>query len=289
MKIKGFDKFLAKLPDYQGKRMARIPLITAFSFLLSLGIMIFLDVSPRIFSSMVILRVMEPLMPVISTIIFQVIGIFLINRIWSKKNTYLEKYKEKAYQKSFVYIITGIPFFVASMLHGFIPIDILWPSPIEGSITWIMAKPLSIFLFSQEGVFIFIRVIIGFSFLILGIGTVLRAMFTFGFDYMSIIYVYYPEESKVQNHDIYSILRHPTYHGLILMSFSSIFFSFSIYSIFICLLFILGMNIHLKVTEEKELLERFGDSYRKYMYSTHALFYNPKYIKKYFLFLIGKK
>jgi protein-S-isoprenylcysteine O-methyltransferase Ste14 len=105
---------------------------------------------------------------------------------------------------------------------------------------------------------------------------------------MAIIYTYYPEESTVQDNEIYSILRHPAYHGIILISIASIFFRFSLYAIIICLIFILGMKIHVRFVEEKELQQRFGESYMKYMETTNALFYNPKKIGKYFRFLMGQ-
>ena len=105
---------------------------------------------------------------------------------------------------------------------------------------------------------------------------------------MAIIYVYYPEESEVKEQAIYSLLRHPTYHGIILISISSIFFRFSIYSIVICVLFILGMSFQIRFIEEKELLERFGKVYMKYMKETPALFFHPKKIKNFFRFLFNK-
>jgi protein-S-isoprenylcysteine O-methyltransferase Ste14 len=288
IKLKGVDKFLTKIPDYRGKHLFRIPIILALSFIIPLGTMLLLDISPRLFPSIPFLAGLEPFMPIISTILFQIISILLIRCVWTKKNSFLKQDYERAYQKSFIYIITGIPFFVSSMLHGFMPLDVIPPKPTGGTITWFMANPFTTLLNIQYAALDYTRIIIGFIILILGIGTALRSFFTFGLDYMSIMYVYYPEESEVQHHAIYSILRHPTYHGLIIMSFSSVIFRFSFYSIIICLLFILGMNIHIKWTEDKELIERFGTSYKEYMKTTHPLFYPPKYIKKYFLFLFGK-
>jgi protein-S-isoprenylcysteine O-methyltransferase Ste14 len=288
MKLKGIDKFLAKVPDYRGKRVYRIPLIVLLSFIISLVSMILLDLLPRLFPSIPFLVVIEPFMPIISTILFQILGVLLIRRIWTKRNSFLKENYERAYQKSLRYILTGIPFFVATMLHGFFPINLIPPTPNVGSITWFMASPFTELLNIQYDFLEYIRLIIGFIILVLGIGTILRSLFTFGFDYMSVMYIYYPEESEVNHHEIYSIIRHPTYYGIILMSFSSVVFRFSLYSLIICLLFILAMNIHIKWTEDKELIERFGTTYKEYMKTTNALFYPPQYIKKYFMFLLGK-
>lgn len=289
MKIKGVAKFLEKIPDYRGKRLMIIPLSALLSFLVALGLMVFLDISPRLFSSIPILGLLAPFMPIFSTLLFEILGLFLISRIWSKKEAYLEKYGERAYQKAIFFITIGIPFFVASMLHGFIPINLIPPLPEEGTITWFMANPLSIFLFEGLDPTYLPRLILGAIFVLLGLATLLRALKTFGLDYMAIIYTYYPKESTVQDNEIYSILRHPAYHAIILISIGSIFFRFSLYAMIISLLFILGMNIHVRFVEEKELKQRFGESYKKYMETTNALFYHPKSMGKYFRFLIGKQ
>jgi purine-cytosine permease-like protein len=148
-KLKGVDKFLAKIPDYRGKRLFRIPVILALWFIIPLGTMLLLDLSPRLFPSIPFLAVLEPFLPIISTILFQIIGILLIRRIWTKKNSFLKENYEKAYQKSFIYILTGIPIFVASMLHGFIPLNIIAPTPNVGTITWIMVNPFTVILNSH--------------------------------------------------------------------------------------------------------------------------------------------
>jgi protein-S-isoprenylcysteine O-methyltransferase Ste14 len=104
----------------------------------------------------------------------------------------------------------------------------------------------------------------------------------FGIDYMGLIYVYYPEDSKLQNHEIYSILRHPTYHTLMLFCIGSLFFRFSIYSIIYFLIFLIGINMHIKLVEERELIQRFGQDYIRYKESVPALFVRLKDLKKYF-------
>jgi protein-S-isoprenylcysteine O-methyltransferase Ste14 len=277
-----------KIPDYRGRRGYCIILVVMLSFILPLSLMILLDLSPRLFPSTPLLTALEPIIPIFSTILFEIIGILLIRRIWSKRNKFLKENYEKAYQKALKYIIIGIPMFIASMLHGLIPIYLIPPLPTVGSVTWFMANPFTTIFNIQFVGLDYIRLVIGFIVFFLGIGTVLRSLFTFGFDYMSIMYIYYPKESEITHHAIYSILRHPTYHGLVLISLSSVIFRFSLYSLIICLLFILGMNIHVKWTEEPELIERFGTSYKEYMKTTNALFYPLKDLKKYLLFLSGK-
>ncbi|MBD3195413.1 MAG: hypothetical protein GF317_10180, partial [Candidatus Lokiarchaeota archaeon] len=259
------------------------------TFLISLINMIFLDISSRIFSFNGMFVALEPLLPIFSSFMFQGMGIFLISRVWVKKDYYLEKYGEKAYQKSILYILTGIPMFVSSMLHGFIPFNSPWfPSP-NNPLTIVLGTPILDYIFAQILFLDFLRLLFGVAILILGLATAIRSLFIFGFDYMALIYLYYPEKSRVVNNKIYSVIRHPAYHGLILVSISSILFRFSIYSILICLLFIIGMNFHIKFIEEKELIDRFEESYREYMKTTPALFFHPKHLKDYFVFLMGIK
>ncbi len=289
MHIKGTEKLRSKLPDYPGNKLFIYLPIMAFSFIGPLCLMIFLDLLPVLYSSNLILRSIGPFIVVISSLIFEATGIYLVSCIWSKKKRFLELSQERAYQMAFPYVVIGIPFFVVSMLHGFIPFDVFYAQLDESSLMWTMSKPLSYFVFGNADLTYIPRLLIGLGFLIFALGTVLRSLHTFGIDYMSVLYVYYPEESEVQNLEIYSIVRHPTYLGLFLMSFSFIFFRFSIFSIILCVMFIIGMNIHVKVVEEKELLQRFGASYEDYKKSTPAFFFHPKNFPKYIKFLIGQE
>jgi protein-S-isoprenylcysteine O-methyltransferase Ste14 len=115
-----------------------------------------------------------------------------------------------------------------------------------------------------------------------------KALKIFGIDYMGLAYIYYPNESTLQDHEIYSILRHPTYHTLMLFSFGSISLRFSIYSIIFFFIFIIGINLHLKFVEEKELIQRFGEQYKKYKEKVPALFVRFKDLKRYFSIILKK-
>jgi protein-S-isoprenylcysteine O-methyltransferase Ste14 len=115
-----------------------------------------------------------------------------------------------------------------------------------------------------------------------------KTLKAFGIDYMGLVYIYYPEDSTLQNHEIYSILRHPTYHSLMLLSIGGIFLRTSIYSIIYLIIFLIGFNIHTKFIEEKELIERFGEEYKKYKEKVPAFFVRVRDLKKYFSFVFKK-
>ncbi|MGQ9723718.1 MAG: methyltransferase, partial [Candidatus Jordarchaeum sp.] len=64
-----------------------------------------------------------------------------------------------------------------------------------------------------------------------------RALQYFSWDYIAVLYLYYPEESELQEYEIYSVLRHPTYSGGILIFLGAVFARFSVYSLLFFLFF----------------------------------------------------
>ncbi|MHA1303807.1 MAG: methyltransferase family protein [Candidatus Heimdallarchaeaceae archaeon] len=103
------------------------------------------------------------------------------------------------------------------------------------------------------------------------------------------LYVYYPEESKIVKHEIYSIVRNPLYVSVILLSFSALVSHLSVYSVGIAIILIIGMNYHSICVEDKELIERFGEDFKKYRKSVPSLLIRPKNWGKFIRFLMGKK
>lgn len=142
------------------------------------------------------------------------------------------------------------------MLNGFVPVYQLSRRALE--------HPLSIGL-ADPAVTWPLRVILGST--VLGIAMVFgaRTIRTFGIDYMLVVYLYYPEESTVQNHDIYSVIRHPTYAGWLLVVLSTTLFRASVYGAIDFVLFYLAVTVWARRVEERELVERSGEDYRKYM------------------------
>ena len=115
-----------------------------------------------------------------------------------------------------------------------------------------------------------------------------RALQFFGLDYMVVLYLYFPEESKIQQNELYSVLRHPTYAGAILICLGGAFFTFTLSSLAVFAIFLAGFYIHITLIEERELMQRFGESYRNYRKKVPAFFVNPKDLGKLFHFLVGK-
>ncbi|MFX1283886.1 MAG: methyltransferase family protein [Promethearchaeota archaeon] len=288
MKLKGIEKWNEKLPTYQGRRILLIPALFIILLILGSSFTILLYISPSFFPESDLLYLLEPFLPFIGPLIQISIGLFLVSKVWSKRNTLLEQSREYAYQRGFTLGIFGIPLIITTAIHNYIPTEVL--------LLWQPLNPTTSVLYSSlltvvpgwSAYELIIRIVLGLIFLMLGVLTILRAFFTFGIDYMAVVYLYYPEESELQNHQIYSVLRHPTYFGVILTAFGSCCMKFSVYSIFSFILVVVGMLFHINFVEEKELLERFGDSYRNYRKQTPALLIKPNQIGLFLKFIFNR-
>ena len=134
----------------------------------------------------------------------------------------------------------------------------------------------------------YIHFFLGVFFCLLGVVTMIRSVLTFGFDYMTVTYLYFPEESELQDHKIYSVLRHPAYSGILLVCLGGTIIQLNIYSIIFFLILYIGMLIHIHFVEEKELIQRFGNSYKEYRKKTPAFFVNVKNWGTFLKFLSGR-
>ncbi|MFX1607322.1 MAG: methyltransferase family protein, partial [Promethearchaeota archaeon] len=107
---------------------------------------------------------------------------------------------------------------------------------------------------------------------------------TFGIDYMTVVYLYFPEESEIQENEIYSVIRHPAYLGGVILGLAGLFFRFSVYSILMWFTVYLAFRAQIW-KEEKELVERFGEGYKEYREQVPALLLRPSKAGAYFRFL----
>jgi protein-S-isoprenylcysteine O-methyltransferase Ste14 len=200
----------------------------------------------------------EPFLPILGQIFSITVGFICVSRVWSKRERLLSESRETAYQKGIIIGFVGISLIITTVLHRLILIEFYWHP--KNPTTQTLASPL----FSGNQLLSLITFIIGFFIILIGILTVIRALTVFGIDYMALVYIYYPEESELKDNQIYSIVRHPTYFALMLITFGAWIGYLSLYALTSFILFIIGINIHLKFVEEKELLERFGQDYRDY-------------------------
>jgi protein-S-isoprenylcysteine O-methyltransferase Ste14 len=284
LQLKGIDKLREKLPAYPGRKIAILPLAAAVIGLLAFIFLIALDIIPRMFGDIVILVLIEPFIPILGSISIASLALWLIWGLWNKRNQMKEIHGNFAYQKMILRGLTGVFLIPSLVFHSFTSIRSLPPSPPANDLTIQWSRSLLMFLGISPEVDLWVRIILSGILIILGLLIVRSAILTFGVDYMAVVYLYFPEESEIQEHEIYSVIRHPTYLGGILLGVASLFFRFSVYSILMGLVVVLVFGLQIW-KEEKELIERFGDGYIEYRKKVPALFIRPSKMRAFFRFL----
>ena len=282
--MKGIDKLREKLPAYPGKKIAKLALTAVVGGLVGYIFLIILDIIPRLFSDIAFLVLIEPFTPIFGSIFIAALALWMIWGMWNKKDQMKELLGELAYQKMIPRGVTGVALAMALVFHSFTSTRSLPPiSPVNDlTIQW--SRSLLPLFGVAPGIELWIRIILFGVLSIIGLLTVRSAIFTFGIDYMTVVYLYFPEESEIQEHEIYSVIRHPTYLGGILLGIAGLFFRFSVYSIFIGFLVFLVFRLQIW-KEEKELVERFGEGFVEYQKKVPALFVRPSKLRAYFRFL----
>ncbi|MHA2603182.1 MAG: methyltransferase family protein [Candidatus Thorarchaeota archaeon SMTZ1-83] len=287
MKLKGIDKLREKLPGYPGKRIAVLPAIALLAFLLGLAFMLTMDTISRLMPGAPLLAELEPLLPVIGSVICVGTGILLVRLVWTKREKSKAELGELAYQRMVFRGIAGVSLLASALTRSFVSIRSLPPGPPVNEITTRLSTSFLAVIGVPAPIDIGLRIVGGGLFLLLAMFTVHRALFTFGLDYMVVVYLYFPEESEIQNHEIYSVIRHPTYFSIVLIGLAAILSRMSVYSIVFALVIFVGLLAQVRL-EEAELVERFGDSYLEYMKRVPGLYIRPRDIRSYFRFLAAK-
>ncbi|MFX0033688.1 MAG: methyltransferase family protein [Promethearchaeota archaeon] len=289
MKLKGIKKFREKLPGLQGKRLYRLLLPVLGALFLGLTIISISFLLPSLYPTNYYLVALEPIIPIFGICFCVIIGFLNIIAVWFKKEKLKYKYKNLAYQKAVYYLLLGLPLAISVIIYSYLPINTLYLIPPTNPLTIFFSDSLISLIPIVSYYDLLIRLIGSALFLILGMLTAVRSFFTFGIDYMALVYLYYPEESEIQKHEIYSILRHPAYLAVFMINIGSFLIRFSIYSLISTCVFQIAIFMLLYFVEERELIQRFGDSYLEYKRKVPAIFVRPKKIKTYFRFLLGIK
>lgn len=77
------------------------------------------------------------------------------------------------------------------------------------------------------------------------------------------------EKNQLVTDGVYSLVRHPIYSAWLQFSIAIILFSQNIYLLVLPVIFWILLSIAIKKTEEKWLLDRFGDEYVMYCQTTN--------------------
>ncbi len=200
-----------------------------------------------------------------SEIIISSLGFLILSLFFSRKQTYKDKYKELAYRNAAAhYVMPGLGLIFGAVAHAgymngpFVPVG--W---------WTIA-----FL------------VVGWFSICIGALLWIRSVATFGLDNLMLLYVYYPEEGRIVDSNIYSVLRHPIYASLLRIWVGLALLNGNANSIIFTIFVPLGLTGWIHLVEEKELIERFGQPYADYRKRVPAFWPKPRALGTFYKFLI---
>jgi protein-S-isoprenylcysteine O-methyltransferase Ste14 len=230
MKLKGMDilsKYVPELNSAGGK--VRIILYAIFLFVLVTAYFIVTDNIPT--------------WSIDSQILIVALGFFSLSLIISRRQAYKEKYKELAYRNAFAHFgMPGLALIMAAIAHA-----------------GYMNGP-----HVPQGWWTILFLALGWYMTCVGALLWVRSSLIFGVDNLTLLYVYHPEEGRIVESEIYSILRHPVYSGALRVSIGLALLNGNANALAFAILIPLGFASWVRLVEEKELIERFGQSYLNY-------------------------
>ncbi len=253
MQLKGMSELRKHVPDLQkpGNEIRIGPLIAGVFILVTL-FFIWVD------------RVFSEWMPD-GEIIFIALGFLILGLFYSQKRIFEQKYGSLAYRNAFArFCIPGLGIIYASLAHL-----IYIPGPEIPNLWWKI-----------------ILTILGWYFLLVGLILLYRTVISIGWDYLAMLYVYFPEEGRLLDTNIYGILRHPICAGLLDLGIGLALISGNWYALLVAALLPLGFTGWVRLVEEKELLQRFGVEYDEYRKKTPAFWAKPRDLYKFARFLL---
>ena len=250
MELKGFDELAKHLPElYSTSGKTRLALRFVGFFILTT---VYFIVSDQI-----------PTWTIDSQIVVMALGYLILSRFFTRRKIFIEKYKEMAYQQAFVrFVIPGLAVIFAAMAHIAYMNGPKFTQPV---ITTVLS-------------------VLGWLCVVIGAVLFVRSVFTFGIDYITMVYTYFPEEGRIVNTSIYNVLRHPVYAGALRFGIGLACLNMGIYALSFAVLLPLGLTGWILLVEEKELLERFP-GYAEYRKNTPAFWPRITKLPAFFKFL----
>ena len=286
--IKGYSKFREKLPALSGKKIVILPIYFICVSIIAFVVYVIFDSLPAAFTKLGINEIFLSFFPLFGVIIVEFAGLLLVWQMWFWRDHLKAKYGSKAYQRIFFVGISGVMCLFTVAINQYIPFYLFAPDFWASSPLQVIATPLETYLGVVAPMIFCIKSVFTVIFLVFGILMAARAIQVFGLDYMAVVYLYFPEESQIQENKIYSALRHPTYAGLLFICLGGAFYTFTILSFSAYLIFLAGFYVHVHFVEEKELIERFGESYCSYQKKVPAFFVSPNNIRVLVRFLFKR-
>lgn len=285
--LKGYDRFVQKVSYLSGKKGLLIPLYAILVLAVSLFILILSDRLPEILAHSALPVVVLAFAPALGVVVVEVVGFTLVYQLWRLRDSLRSTYAEKSYSRIVPVGFAGVLLVISLSFNQLIPFFAFARPFWSHASVGVLGTPLD--TLSGTGIYLLpVKGALAAVVFALGVMMAVRSLLTFGFDYMTVVYLYFPEESTMQDHRIYSVLRHPTYAAAIMLNLAGAIFTLTPISLFLFVLYVLGFWVHVRFVEEKELLERFGESYTTYRRGVPAFVVNPKHLKEFFGFLMGR-
>jgi protein-S-isoprenylcysteine O-methyltransferase Ste14 len=176
------------------------------------------------------------------------VAVLLLGFLWAgqffwRRKEYRQRWAGRAYRNAFGrHVLVGMPVVFAAIVHNaYLPGEVVVTGAAVTALTVIV---------------VYLAVT----------GTALwaRAVLTFGFDNLGMLYVYFPEDGRLVDESVYSKIRHPVYSALIRVGLALGLWRGTWFSIAFGLFMPVGLTLWLRLVEEPELIERFGDGYAAY-------------------------
>jgi protein-S-isoprenylcysteine O-methyltransferase Ste14 len=254
MNIKGFDELRRHFPDLgTTSGRGRLALIALGIFSITTIYFVFSDQIPT--------------WTIDSQIVVMTIGFLFFSLFFLKRNEFIERYHEHSYRNAFTrFALPGLAILFAAITHIAYMNGPKWP---PGMVTLAMRT-------------------LGAYWVMIGIVLWVRSVLTFGLDYLMMLYVYFPENSRLIHSSIYNSLRHPIYAAALRIGLGLALLNTSIYALAFMPLLPLGLYGFVRLVEEKELTGRFPD-YAHYRKRVPAFWVRPDSLASFYGFLITGK
>jgi protein-S-isoprenylcysteine O-methyltransferase Ste14 len=286
--IKGFKKFREKLPALSGRKIAILPIYAICMTAIAFAVYVTFDSLPAILASSGIDESILSFFPLFGVIIMESVGFLFVWQLWFWRDRLKAKHGPTSYQRVIFVGFAGIVWVLTVAFNQYILYYLFAPDFWASSPVQVLGTPLETFLDNATPIIFYVKEVLAVILFVFGLLTLVRAIQVFGIDFMAVVYVYFPEESQIQENEIYSILRHPTYSGVLLIALGGAFFTFTYLSFVAYLVLLTGFYMHIYLVEEKELIKRFGNSYREYQNKVPAVYVNVKNIRAFLRFLFKK-
>jgi protein-S-isoprenylcysteine O-methyltransferase Ste14 len=254
MNIKGLDQLRKHVPDFNS------PL--GILRLLFLPILLLLLVTAILDSE----TLPGPVWPLVGEIMFGGLGFLWLYLFFRYKKDFKARFGPLAYSKAvsrFGYPGVAIIAAVVARIRSI-------PGPGMPHTWWYIVMPA-----------------LGWVLIVVSLLLFLRVVQTFGMDNLTMLYVYFPEESHLVEHKIYNILRHPAYAGAQRIAFGLALLNGNWFALAGALIFALGLWGWVRLVEEKELTERFGPAYVEYRQRVPAFWPRLRDLKGFYEFLMA--